>query len=33
MMRRPSDLVTSIARETQMHLTRIRVKCTIYAVC
>ena len=31
-MRRPPDLVTSIARETQMHLTRKRVKCTIYGV-
>lgn len=29
-MRRPPDLVTSIARETQMHLTRKRFKCTIY---
>jgi hypothetical protein len=31
-MRRPPDLVTSTARETQMHLTRKRFKCTIYAV-
>src|SRR5574338_393685 len=31
-MRRPPDLVTSIARETQMHLTRKRLKCTIYRV-
>jgi len=31
-MRRPTDLVTSIARETQMHLTRKRIKCTIYGV-
>ena len=28
-MRRPLDLVTSIARETQMHLTRKRIKCTM----
>jgi hypothetical protein len=26
----PGDLVTSIARETQMHLTRKGVKCTMY---
>ena len=31
-MLRPADLVTSIARETQMHLTRIRIKCTMYGV-
>ena len=31
-MRRPPELVTSIARETQMHLTRKRIKCTIYGV-
>jgi conjugative relaxase-like TrwC/TraI family protein len=31
-MLRPADLVTSIARETQMHLTRKRVKCTMYGV-
>src|SRR5438094_5252728 len=31
-MRRPADLVTSIARETQMHLTPKRVKCTMYGV-
>src|SRR5262249_54376538 len=32
LMLRPADLVTSIARETQMHLTRIRVKCTMDGV-
>ena len=31
-MRRPPDLVTSIARGTQMHLTRKRIKCTMWAV-
>ena len=31
-MLRPADLVTSIARETQMHLTRKGVKCTMYGV-
>ncbi len=31
-MHRPADLVTSIARETQMHLTRKGVKCTMYGV-
>src|SRR5207244_7993298 len=31
-MLRPADLVTSIARETQMHLTLKGVKCIIYGV-
>ena len=31
-MHRPADLVTSIARGTQMHLTRKSVKCIIHGV-